>query len=296
MASPEREKQILVAGVGNAFLSDDGFGGAVARGLERRAAADRGDGDGLRHRRPRPRLRGDARVRRAGHRRRQPPGRRARDALRDGARRGRGRGWDRGRRGDQPARDGPEDDAALRQIGRRLAGQGRGRRLRAGRRRGDGHGAEQGRRRRGRARRRHACSSRSPSCSRTPPTRDERVHELSLSSAILETVLRHGERPQGQLGADADRGDAPGRAGVARLLLRDRHPRDPRRGGACWSRSTSPRCCTARTARPSGARSCRRSAAPDAAAPRSRSWAGMEFEIESIMVEEKEEAGCIAPR
>jgi hydrogenase maturation protease len=36
MASPEREKQILVAGVGNAFLADDGFGGAVARGLERR--------------------------------------------------------------------------------------------------------------------------------------------------------------------------------------------------------------------------------------------------------------------
>lgn len=36
MASPEREKQILVAGVGNAFLADDGFGGEVAAGLERR--------------------------------------------------------------------------------------------------------------------------------------------------------------------------------------------------------------------------------------------------------------------
>jgi hydrogenase maturation protease len=36
MISPEREKQILVAGVGNAFLSDDGFGGAVAADLERR--------------------------------------------------------------------------------------------------------------------------------------------------------------------------------------------------------------------------------------------------------------------
>ena len=32
MESPGREKQILVAGVGNAFLRDDGFGGAVAKG------------------------------------------------------------------------------------------------------------------------------------------------------------------------------------------------------------------------------------------------------------------------
>jgi hydrogenase maturation protease len=36
MTSPDREKQILVAGVGNAFLADDGFGGAVAQGLENR--------------------------------------------------------------------------------------------------------------------------------------------------------------------------------------------------------------------------------------------------------------------
>ncbi len=36
MASPERQKQILVAGVGNAFLADDGFGGAVAEGLTKR--------------------------------------------------------------------------------------------------------------------------------------------------------------------------------------------------------------------------------------------------------------------
>jgi hydrogenase maturation protease len=36
MVSPERQKQILVAGVGNAFLSDDGFGGAVAEGLTKR--------------------------------------------------------------------------------------------------------------------------------------------------------------------------------------------------------------------------------------------------------------------
>jgi hydrogenase maturation protease len=36
MISPDREKQILVAGVGNAFLADDGFGGAVAKRLQDR--------------------------------------------------------------------------------------------------------------------------------------------------------------------------------------------------------------------------------------------------------------------
>ena len=36
MISPEREKQILVAGVGNSFLSDDGFGGHVATRLQSR--------------------------------------------------------------------------------------------------------------------------------------------------------------------------------------------------------------------------------------------------------------------
>ncbi len=34
--SPEFEKQILVAGVGNAWMQDDGFGGEVARRLEHR--------------------------------------------------------------------------------------------------------------------------------------------------------------------------------------------------------------------------------------------------------------------
>jgi hydrogenase maturation protease len=34
--SPKREPRILVAGVGNAWLHDDGFGGAVARRLEER--------------------------------------------------------------------------------------------------------------------------------------------------------------------------------------------------------------------------------------------------------------------
>lgn len=38
--SPEREPRILVAGVGNAWLRDDGFGGEVAGRLERRALPD----------------------------------------------------------------------------------------------------------------------------------------------------------------------------------------------------------------------------------------------------------------
>ena len=42
MVSPDREKQILVAGVGNAFLADDGFGGAVAKRLERARACPPG--------------------------------------------------------------------------------------------------------------------------------------------------------------------------------------------------------------------------------------------------------------
>ncbi len=34
--SPEREPRILIAGVGNAWLRDDGFGGEVARRLTER--------------------------------------------------------------------------------------------------------------------------------------------------------------------------------------------------------------------------------------------------------------------
>ena len=36
MVSPERQKQILVAGVGNAWMQDDGFGSEAARRLEGR--------------------------------------------------------------------------------------------------------------------------------------------------------------------------------------------------------------------------------------------------------------------
>ena len=124
--TPELEKQILVAGVGNAWLQDDAFGGEV---------------------RPAP---GGARL---------PSGvtvmdfgtggldlayevMRGYDALVlvDVSRQGGEPGTlyviepdeediaagDRGRRGDQPARDGPADGAALRRRDRRLAGQGRG--------------------------------------------------------------------------------------------------------------------------------------------------------------------------
>jgi hydrogenase maturation protease len=42
--SPELEKQILVAGVGNAFLADDGFGGAVAARLGERELPAAGGG------------------------------------------------------------------------------------------------------------------------------------------------------------------------------------------------------------------------------------------------------------
>ncbi len=38
--SPEREPRILVAGVGNAWLRDDGFGGEVARRLQQRELPD----------------------------------------------------------------------------------------------------------------------------------------------------------------------------------------------------------------------------------------------------------------
>ena len=58
-------KQILVAGIGNAWLSDDGFGGEVVKRLNSRelpegaAVFDFGTG------RAGPRLRGHARLRRA---------------------------------------------------------------------------------------------------------------------------------------------------------------------------------------------------------------------------------------
>ena len=85
-------KRILVAGVGNIWLCDDGFGCEVIKRLNEREGELPAEvaGRRLRHRRPGARLRGHARLRRAGARRRQPAGRRARNAVRHGDRRGLG--------------------------------------------------------------------------------------------------------------------------------------------------------------------------------------------------------------
>ena len=69
-----------------------------------------------------------------------------------------------------------------------------GGRLRAGRGRGDGARALARGRGGGRARRRRWCSRRSTSCAPTRPTRRrELMHELSISSAIVDTALRHAD-------------------------------------------------------------------------------------------------------
>ncbi len=130
-AEPSRAKRhVLVAGIGNAWMADDGFGGKVAKVLGERelpegvAVFDFGTGGlDLAYEV----MRGyDALVLVDVSRQGGEPGTLVRDRPRPGGDRA-----DRGRRGDQPARDGPEDRAALRQDGRRLARQGRRRRLRA---------------------------------------------------------------------------------------------------------------------------------------------------------------------
>ena len=130
--SSERETRILVAGVGNAWLRDDGFGGEVARRLAERdmppgvAVMDAGTGGlDLAYEV----MRGyDALVILDVSRQGGEPG----HAVRDGARRGVGRRRDRGRRGHQPPRDGSADRAAVRQVDRRVARPGDRDRLRAG--------------------------------------------------------------------------------------------------------------------------------------------------------------------
>ncbi len=49
MSERRPEKQILVAGIGNAWMQDDGFGGEVAKRLERRELPSGRDRDRLRH-------------------------------------------------------------------------------------------------------------------------------------------------------------------------------------------------------------------------------------------------------
>ena len=185
-------KRILVAGIGNAWLSDDGFGGEVVRRLEQRelpegaVVLDFGTGGlDLAYEV----MRGyDALVLVDVSRQGGEPGTLyVMEASEEEVEAGH-----RGRPGDQPARHGPADRPALREDGGRLARQGRGRRVRAGERRGDGHGAE----RRGRRARWTAPPTSWPrpstSSRPTPPTPwTEPMHELSLSGAIVNTVVKH---------------------------------------------------------------------------------------------------------
>ena len=127
----ELEKQILVAGVGNAWLQDDAFGAEVARRLAERelpsgvSVMDVGtSGLDLAYEV----MRGYSALVIV-------------DVSRQGGEPGtlyvidveprRRAGRDRGRRDDRPALDGPDDDAALRARDRRLAGPGAGDRVRA---------------------------------------------------------------------------------------------------------------------------------------------------------------------
>ena len=70
---PSVTGQVLVAGVGNIFLGDDGFGPRGGAPAGRHRAARGRPGRGLRHPRHAPRLRPARRLRRAGHRRRGLP-------------------------------------------------------------------------------------------------------------------------------------------------------------------------------------------------------------------------------
>ena len=158
-------------------------------------------------------------------------------------------GGHRGRRGDQPARDGPEDRAALRQVGRRLAGQGGDRRLRAGRR--------------SRTMGMELSDDVAGAVERAVDTVLEQVAELQSNAAYggvrraralaLQRDPRDGpaprRRPPGHVGADARSARAPGRPRVARLLLRDRHPRHRSARARASRPSTSRRGCAARAAR-----------------------------------------------
>ena len=124
------------------------------------------------------------------------PGRRARDALRDRARPRRDRAGDRGRRGDQPARHGPADRAALRQAPS-AAGPARSWSSPASRRESRSSGS--GSRRRSRRR----SSGRSTLVDRDDRRAADRrgvrglMHELSIASAVVDTVAQARRRAAG---------------------------------------------------------------------------------------------------
>ena len=78
------------------------------------------------------------------------------------------------------------------------------------------------------------------------------MHELSLSSAIVNTVVKHAAGRPGERREPARRRAAPGGAGHARLLLRVRRAGDGLRGRAARAGAGRRRGCAARPASASG--------------------------------------------
>ena len=131
-----------------------------------------------------------------------------------------------------PHAHGSADRAALRARRLGLARQRRRDRVRARRGRGARPGAlARGRGRRsarGRARR----SRRSPACAtrRSARARSDAMHELSLAGAVIDTAERHAGGRRVTARPAAARRAAPGRARLARVLLRARRARHALRG------------------------------------------------------------------
>ena len=288
--SPEFEKQILVAGVGNAWMLDDGFGSVVAQRLEAREM---------------------------------PSGVRVMDAGSGGLDLAYEimRGYhalvlvDVSRQGGEPGtlyvmepdleeiapsiEDGDVinphgmDPATVLRFVRAVGGwsrQGRDRRLRAGRRRGPRARALAGARgggrpgdRAGRRDDRGAADGRGV---------QELMHELSIAGAVVDTALRHAEDRSVLRRHAADRPAAPGDPGLARVLLRDRLARHARGGRAARAGRGARADALRRTAPRVGARASRfRCPQCDGVG---EVLAGDELEVDSIEVEEDKE--CIASR
>ena len=186
-------KQILVAGIGNAFLQDDGFGGEVVRRLRLRempAGVTLGDfgtgGLDLAYEV----MRGyDALVLVDVSRQGGEPGTLYVMEARGGHRR-----RHRGRRDGRPARHGPRDGAAVRARRGRWPGKVMVIACEPAERRGAGHGPD-------------ARGGRDRRPGRRPGRRDGRraavrrglrelrrgVHELSLAGAVIDTATRHAD-------------------------------------------------------------------------------------------------------
>ncbi len=294
----EPEKQILVAGVGNAWLQDDAFGGECARRLEAEGvpsgrdaswtSAPAGWTSPTRSCAATTRWSCSTPPARAASPGRStswsPSSRSSRASIEDGE-------------AHRPARHGPADRAALRQRHRRLAGQGRGHRLRARRGRRRRARPDAARRRRGRPARIDAGARDDRRAARPTPRLRERCADaraVRSRSAVVDTAVRHaaGRRVTvvsvrlGRLrqvvpdslefsfgivardtvceGARLEQELVPARAAL-------------RRRASTSGRSTLPafRCPTCATARTS------------------TSLSGEELEVESIEVDE-EDAACIA--